>query len=409
MEFGVNEKQRTSVDQRISGSNLSRFWQELLRNSGQFPIGIIFIEALREGWQYIAKPDLYVLIPAAFVQAYWLTLQEERLPWQRFLGNLIAPALYTFGEMMIEGSVFFQSPHHTAYWGFAFFIGMFQAIQNSKNSWLNSLILVLENVVRALILFTIYAIFETYSNPSQTASVADFFGDPSHVLIGLVALTLGVSAGLADVSARNFMVTLRSTAGQLKIYSEWLLGRDLLGRALNNPESMHLTRKERTILFMDIRGFTHWSEPRSPEDVAALLNRYYCLIEEIFDRYQVIKYKFTADEVMAVFILADDALLAARELRSRTENDLHLNGLGAGIGIHTGALVEGLLGGQNVQFYDVIGDTVNTAQRIESAAGAGEIWVSAETFSKLNAPQIKVQKEISVKGKNLPIQVYSIL
>ncbi len=405
----MNEKQHTSVDQRLSGSHWGRFWQELLRNSGQFPIGIIFIEALREGWQYIGKPDLYVLIPAALAQAYWLTLKEERPPWQRFVGNLIAPALYTLGEMAIEGLVFFQSPHHTVYWGFAFFIGALQALQNNKISWLNQLILVLENVARALILFTIYAIFETYSNPNQTGSLTDFFGDPSHILIGLVALTLGISAGLADVSARNFMTVLRKTASQLKIYSEWLLGRDLLGRALNNPESMRLTRQERTILFMDIRGFTRWSEPRPPEEVAALLNRYYCRIEEVFDRYQVIKYKFTADEVMAVFILTEDALSAAHDLRQQVENDLQKNDLGAGIGIHTGTLVEGLLGGKNIWFYDVIGDTVNTAQRIESAAGAGEIWVSVETVSKLNAPQIKAQKEISVKGKELPIQVYSIL
>lgn len=406
----MSEKQAvSSLDLRLSGSRLSRFWQELLRNSGQFPIGILFIEVLREGFGYFGKPDLYVLIPSALVQAHWLTSREDRPAWQRLGGNLIAPFFYTLGEMSIEGFVFFQSPHHVAYWGFAFLIAVLQALQTSKIALLNNLILVLENIVRAQILFAAYIIFEMYSNPSQTVSLAMFFSDPSHLLIGLVTLTLGLSAGLADVSARNFLAVLRNTARQLKIYSEWLLGRDLLGRALNNPESMRLTRQERTILFMDIRGFTRWSEPRPPEEVAALLNRYYCMIEEIFDRHQVIKYKFTADEVMAVFILADDALLAARELRQEVENDLQKNDLGAGIGIHTGTLVEGLLGGKNIRFYDVIGDTVNTTQRIESVAGAGEIWVSVETFSKLYAPQIKAQKEISVKGKELPIQVYSIL
>ncbi len=71
--------------------------------------------------------------------------------------------------------------------------------------------------------------------------------------------------------------------------------------------------------------------------------------------------------------------------------------------------MEGLLGGKNIRFYDVIGDTVNTTQRIESAAGAGEIWISAATLAKLPAFQPNAQKEISVKGKELPVQVYSIL
>lgn len=405
----MNQKNnQESVETRLSGSRLDRFWQELLRNTGQFPIGIVLIEFLRDGWGYLGKPDLYVLLPAAAIQAYWLSHKENRPGWQRFAGNLITPLLYTAFEMSLEGWEFFTAPHHAAYWVFACAIGLLQALQSGRNSIANNVLLVLENMVRSQILFAAYYIFEIYSNPSQTISLTEFFSDPSHLLMGLATLLLGFSAGLADVNASRFLSSLKETASRLKTYSEWLLGRDLLGRALNDPDSMRLTRKERTILFMDIRGFTRWSEPRAPEDVAALLNGYYALIEKTFEPHQVIKYKFTADEVMAVFTSAEDAVAAARELRVTTEKELQRYGLGAGIGIHTGTLVEGLLGGEGIRFYDVIGDTVNTTQRIESAAGAGEIWISGDTLARLSAPQPGAEKEISVKGKEAPIKVYSV-
>ncbi len=397
------------LEQRLVGSATSRFWTELFRNSGQFPIGILLIEALTEKWEYLTKPDLYVLIPSALIQAWWLSRQTQRSAWKRFLGNLIAPTLYTVFESSIEGLRFFQSPHHIAYWVFAVLLGSLQALQTAKGTVLSDILLLVENIVRSQILFFAYAIFESYTNPSQTLMSAGFFKDPSHVLIGLATLTLGISAGLADVSAHRSLKILRSTAQQLKIYSEWLLGRDLLGRAINNPNSMRLSRQKRTVLFMDIRGFTNWSERRSPEEVASLLNRYYLTVENLLNKYQVIKYKFTADEAMAVFLDADEAVRAARDLQDSITRALLKRELGAGIGIHTGLLVEGLLGGQNVRFYDVIGDTVNTAARIEKAACAGEIWISDDTRQSLVNKIAGECKKITVKGKDVAIKVYSIV
>jgi class 3 adenylate cyclase len=395
-----------SLEHRLSGSFLSRFWQELFRNTGQYPIAIILIELLTEKWDYLIKPDMYVLIPSTLLQAYWIALKQERPAWQRFFGNLIAPAVYSFGEIAIEGFVFFDKPHHTAYWIFAFLIAVLQALQSGTPSLFSNTVLVLENVVRSQILFVGYAIFESYTHPTQTITLTGFFSDPSHILIGLATLILGLSAGVADVTARSYLSILQDTAGQLKIYSEWLLGRDLLGRAIKDPNSMTLSNQTRTVMFMDIRGFTAWSEKRSPEEVAALLNNYYLTVEKILDKFQVIKYKFTADEAMAVFIEAGEAVRAAAEIRAQVAQHLQRYNLGAGIGIHTGELVEGLLGGQNIRFYDVIGDTVNTASRIEKNSGAGELWVSEDTRAQLANPSIEGEKEITAKGKELPVKVY---
>lgn len=142
--------------------------------------------------------------------------------------------------------------------------------------------------------------------------------------------------------------------------------------------------------------------------MASLLNRYYLTVENLLDNYQVIKYKFTADEVMAIFLESEEAVHAARDLQEIISRTLLKRELCVGIGVHTGLLVEGLLGGKNIRFYDVIGDTVNTAARIEKSAGAGEIWISEETRLSLPNKIAGTQKEILVKGKDQTVTVYSI-
>ena len=67
---------------------------------------------------------------------------------------------------------------------------------------------------------------------------------------------------------------------------------DALNRMIADPEALNLTRSERTIMFMDIRGFTSWSESRMPEEVVAMLNRYYDTIEMTLKPYAAIKSKF---------------------------------------------------------------------------------------------------------------------
>lgn len=399
-----------TVENRLSDSPISRFLQELFRNTGQFPIALIVLEFLVEGRDYLANPDFYILVPAMLLQTYILMRWTGLSSWRRMLGNLIAPGLYALGEMAFEGLDFFHSPYHDMYLVFALLVGLLQAAQpRQRNRW-SDFLLLLENVVRAEILFALYVAFEVTSNPAQTGSLGEFFSDGSHAFLALAVLLLGVSAGAANVNAQRYLGLLRQTASQLRTYSEWLLGRDLLGRALDDPNSMRLSRQKRTILFADIRGFTGWSESHSPEEVALLVNHYYATVEATFGRYRVVKFKFTADEAMAVFLDADEAVRAALDLRLQCERILSHHGLGAGIGLHTGQVVEGLLGSPQLRFYDVLGDTVNTANRIERSAASGEVWISEGVFSHLNS-RVPVDEPqfITVKGKDQPVRVYRIL
>ena len=112
-----------------------------------------------------------------------------------------------------------------------------QAGQLRPKDLLSDILLLLENLVRAEILFALYIAFEVYANPLQTVSLTEFFADGAHQFLALAVLLLGISAALANVSTQHYSQLLKQTAGQLKVYSEWLLGRNLLGRAINDPNS----------------------------------------------------------------------------------------------------------------------------------------------------------------------------
>jgi len=180
---------------------------------------------------------------------------------------------------------------------------------------------------------------------------------------------------------------------------------------LSDPDALSLTRRERTVMFVDIRNFTGWSEQRTPEEVVAMLNRYYTVAEIIAKQHNVIKLKFAADEVMAIFPDAQRAAATAIDLRAELMRMLNEYNLGAGIGLNTGRLVEGLLGSKEVKFYDVIGDTVNTAKRIENAAAKAEILLSGTTRQALGEQNTSFgpERQIEAKGKGAPVTVYPLL
>lgn len=397
------------LDARIAGSFAHRFRQELLRNSGQFPMANLLLELLLEGWRILLAPDAYVLVSAAVAQAWVLTRAGGATAASRLAGNLVGPAAYTAVEFLVEGPAFFAAPNHLAYWCFAFTIGLLQAAARTAPPRLEPPLLVAEGMVRASLLFAMYAIFEVLTG-TEPFSLARFFADPSHVFIALATLMLGFSAGLESRAAQAYLALLRETSTRLKRYSEWLLGPELLERVIADPAALTLARRERAVLFMDIRGFTAWSERRDPETVVQALNEYYAAAEPVLRRHSAIKVKLSADEVLAVFALPREAIACALVLRRGAAAALSAWGLQAGIGLHAGPVVEGLLGSEGVKAYDVVGDTVNTAKRIEGAAAGGEVLASAALLALLSPPVATgVGRELIVKGKQGPVAVLPLL
>lgn len=400
----------TLLENRISGTPRTRFALELFGNSAVFPLTNIVFELLIEGAAYFRAPDLYIILITTFVQAFVLSRWEVTLRPRRFWGNLIGPGLYTLIEGLLEGPKFFAAPHHLAYWGFALLIGILQAGIPRLPGALAAFAVLLESLVRASILFLMYALFEVQTNPGQTSSLSIFFDDASHRFIGVTTLLLGLGTGLANLMSQRHLRLLRQTSAQLKLYSEWLLGRDLLNRIVANPNSLALTRQERTILFMDIRNFTGWSETHTTEQVASLLNHYYAIAESVLIISPPVKYKFSADEVLAVFATPAIAIDAAIQLGIQVNQLLAAQNLAVGIGLHSGEVVEGLLGSSDVKFYDVVGDAVNAAKRIESNAKRGEILISDRVlFVERPTAQLGGKQEITVKGKSETLTVYPLI
>jgi adenylate cyclase len=370
-------------------------------HSGHVPLVLLILEALLARPGYFAGADPYILLLAGLAQATTAALDEARRPTRPWLTNLVGPLLYSAVEAALEGPGFFAQWHHQAYWGFALAFAMLQSLQARCTGLAHGALVLAENVVRSAIPLLMYALFEARIKGTPL-SASLFFADRAHDFLAIVLLLLGVLLGFADINLRRSMATIEALSGRLRTFSEWSLGRDILDRAIADERTLSLQREERFVMFLDIRGFTAWSESQVPEAVAALLNAYYREAETALVDAKPIKVKYTADEVMVVFADAPQAVASAMGMLAATRTVLEHHGLGAGAGVHGGPLIEGVLGGDSARAYDFIGDTVNTAQRLCDAAAVGELLVSVPTCTAAQQP-FALQRAVQVKGKREPL------
>jgi adenylate cyclase len=159
-------------------------------------------------------------------------------------------------------------------------------------------------------------------------------------------------------------------------------------------------------MFVDVRGFTALSERLSPAEVAERLNRFYALATDAVFRRDGTLDKLVGDQVMAFFgapIHEPDHARRAVETALEIVRDVMAEetGLQVGAGVATGEAFVGNVGGAGVVDYTVLGDTVNTAARLQGAAAAGEILVTEESYAAVkeqfpNAPM----RDLELKGKS---------
>jgi adenylate cyclase len=177
-----------------------------------------------------------------------------------------------------------------------------------------------------------------------------------------------------------------------------------------------------TVLFADIRGFSAISENIKASKVLQLLNEYYEQIVDIIFQHEGTVDKFIGDAMMVIWgapiahdddpIRAVDAALDIQNAMVRFNAKRMHDGAPAievGIGINTGNLVAGYIGSTRTMSYSVIGDTVNTASRLCSAAKPGQVIISEKTTKHLKDQFFTEPLDpIQAKGKYKPIKVYAV-
>lgn len=167
------------------------------------------------------------------------------------------------------------------------------------------------------------------------------------------------------------------------------------------------------VLFADVRGSTVLGERLGPTAFADLLNRFYAAATAVLvPRFAIID-KMIGDEVMALFIPFGDqafrrnAVSAAEELlRAVGYGEQGEPWLPVGIGVHSGQAYVGKVGTEGVNDFTALGDTVNTASRLQALAKAGEIVLSEPVFADVarSYPSAE-QRTVDLRGKEASISV----
>lgn len=185
------------------------------------------------------------------------------------------------------------------------------------------------------------------------------------------------------------------------------------------PDGAPLESQEvfRTVLFADIVGFTARSEGMAPAEVVAMLNAFLERMTGILKEHEAQIDKFMGDAILAIFDRREDgALRAVRAARAMVDDlaPFHREtgyGLAIRVGIHSGLVVEGAIGSRLFRVdYTVIGDNVNTAQRLETAARPNDVIISAATYECVRgAVEVEPAGPFALKGKKEPVEAFRVL
>ena len=235
-----------------------------------------------------------------------------------------------------------------------------------------------------------------------------------------VYVALGLLIGSTNHRVHQMFVSLRRRDNLSRF-----LPRQVVERVLKMDGALEPTQRVVTVLFSDIRGFTTLSEHRPPREILEFLDEYFSHMSQIVNGHDGIVNKFLGDGLLAFWgvpnELPNHAELAARAALDMRAKLVELNAqwlregkkpIQIGVGIHTGVVAAGMLGGADQHEYSVIGDGVNLASRVEGLTKnhGVDILITEETFEALQGRfTCRRLGEEPVKGREKQVVVYALV
>jgi class 3 adenylate cyclase len=252
-------------------------------------------------------------------------------------------------------------------------------------------------------------------NMSNTRDNRDFSSEEAKL-----AMVFANQAAVAIENANLHQDILKNE--RYKAYLERYLSKDIVDELIKTDEWLGLSgRKQKvTVLFADIRNFTHIAEDISSHSLVCLLNDFFSEMTDAVFSHKGTVDKFVGDMMMATFGVPysnpDDAKRAIEtaidmqmriQILSKKWSPINIS---IGIGINTGEVIFGNIGCLEHMDFTVIGDPVNVAQRLESIALPGQILVTDEIAQETKADfYFRNFEEVAVKGKAKPLLVKEVI
>jgi class 3 adenylate cyclase len=252
----------------------------------------------------------------------------------------------------------------------------------------------------------------------------------------------GLDAGADDFLTKPFnsveliartrsLLRIKQLHNELQVKNallEWVLthyiSKDIASEILSDPEqNLQLGGRSSqvSVLFADIRGFTSFSERNKASHVTKMLNQIFNELAPTIFEHQGTLDKYLGDAIMA-FYGAPIPSLNGSEQAVRTacamqvcfaemySNTPEIHSLGLGVGICTGEAVVGNIGSEQLMDYTVIGNTPNTAKRLQEHARAGQILVDEHTYNEVkDLVEANAIEPLNLKGRSDLVQAYEIL
>lgn len=244
--------------------------------------------------------------------------------------------------------------------------------------------------------------------------------------LDLVQPQLSAALALFSGAGYQYVVEGREKRKMKKLFGRYV-SKDVYDQLVAHPELATLggQRRQMTVLFSDIRGFTTLTEQGQPEAVVGMLNEYFTEMVQIVFQHKGTVDKFVGDMVMALFgAPLDDAdhpdhavqaalMMIARlgELNARWAQEGRKADLDIGIGVNTGAMIAGNIGSEAIMSYTVIGDDVNLGSRLESLnkTYGTRIIISDATRRQLKGRYtMRALGEVVVKGKSAAVSIFEV-